>query len=243
MSVAELKYAQSLRSIGHLNGKRFVSVTADVDNRHITSMKANKFAKEKFKNLSFEYPGYTLQFSGENKETLESLTSLLKAFFIAAFIIFLILATLFNSLLQPFIVMLTIPFAFIGVVFAFLIHREPLSFLAILGLVGLCGVVVNDSIVLVDFINKIRKERKDMPLYEIVKEAGILRLRPVILTTVTTVAGLGTVAYGIGGMDPFLRPMALAISWGLLFATLLTLIIIPCVYLIAEDVRKKIIGR
>ena len=100
--------------------------------------------------------------------------------------------------------------------------------------------MVNDSIVLVDYINKLRVADKNRPLSDIVKQAGIVRLRPVILTTVTTVAGLGTVAYGIGGSDPFLKPMALAISWGLLFATLLTLIVVPCVYLIADDIRVRI---
>ena len=239
-AVAKIQYSVGLRSISHLDGRRFISVTADVDNRHITSMKANQLLHKKFRNLSLKYPGCTLYFSGENKETMESLASLSRAFMIAALVIFLILATLFKSLVQPFIVMLTIPFALIGVVFAFFIHQEPLSFLALLGLVGLGGVVVNDSIVLVDYINKLRVADKNKPLSDIVKLAGIVRLRPVILTTVTTVAGLGTVAYGIGGSDPFLKPMALAMSWGLLFATLLTLIVVPCVYLIAEDIKLKI---
>jgi multidrug efflux pump subunit AcrB len=237
-SVAHIEYASTLRSIKHLDGKRFISVTADVDNKHITSLEANRLLKRKFKDLGLKYPGYTLHFAGENKEMMESLFSLFRAFAIAVLIIFLILSTLFNSLSQPFIVMLTIPFALIGVVFAFLIHFEPLSFLALLGLVGLCGVVVNDSIVLVDFINRLRKNNPDESIDKIVKEAGMIRLRPVLLTTFTTVAGLGTVAYGIGGMDPFLRPMALAISWGLLFASFLTLVVIPCSYLIAEDLRK-----
>ena len=245
-AVAKIEYSRSLRSIKHLNGKRFISVTADVDNRNMTSMKVNQLLKSKFRNLGLKYPGYTLHFSGENKETMESLISLFKAFCVAVLIIYLILATLFGSLLYPFIVMLTIPFALIGVVIAFVIHSEPISFLALLGFVGLCGVVVNDSIVLVDFVNKLRKENRDMPLPDILKQAGAMRLRPVILTTVTTVAGLGTVAYGIGGMDPFLRPMALAISWGLLFATFLTLIVIPCVYLAADDLKnyaKNVLSR
>ena len=239
-AVAKIEHSQELRSIKHLDGKRFVSVTADVDNRNMTSMKVNNILRDKFNNLGLKYPGYTLRFSGENKETMESLMSLLKAFLIAVLIIYLILATLFGSLLQPFIVMLTIPFALIGVVIAFVIHFEPISFLALLGLVGLCGIVVNDSIVLVDFVNKLRRENKNMSLVDVLKEAGTMRLRPVILTTITTVAGLGTVAYGIGGMDPFLRPMALAISWGLLFATFLTLVVIPCVYLVTDDLKTYV---
>ncbi|UCD15047.1 MAG: efflux RND transporter permease subunit, partial [Candidatus Omnitrophota bacterium] len=187
--------------------------------------------------ISTKYPGYTLRFSGEAEETLKSVKDLLRAFLIAVLLIFLILATQFNSLVQPFIVMLAIPFGIIGFILAFLIHGEPLSFLGIMGFVGLMGVVVNDSIVLVDFINK---RRNHVPVKEAVVEAGDLRLRPVLITTITTVCGLSTVAYGIGGFDPFLRPMALAISWGLLFATALTLIVVPCVYLIVEDVKNLV---
>ncbi len=109
--------------------------------------------------------------------------------------------------------------------------------MAIIGIVGLSGVVVNDSIVLVSFINRLREQGMDRRRSII--EAGQLRLRPVILTTVTTVLGLMPVAYGIGGGDPILIPMALAICWGLVFATALTLIVIPCIYAIVDDLSVK----
>jgi multidrug efflux pump subunit AcrB len=232
--VVSFKKVRTLRTIKHIDGKRFISVTAEVDNKRMTSMKANTLLKKKFSDIPLRYPGYSLKFGGEEEETATSLKSLLRAFIIAVCLIFLILATQFNSLLQPFIVMLTIPLGVIGVIVAFLLHQEPLGFFAIMGFVGLTGVVVNDSIVLVDFINK---RRDKTSLREAVIEAGTLRLRPVLLTTITTVCGLATVAYGIGGLDPFLRPMALAISWGLMFATLFTLIVIPCTYLIIEDIK------
>lgn len=232
--------AQSLRSIKHLDGKRTIALTGEVKTKEISSLKANMLIKEKFKDLATKYPGYSIRFEGEDKESMESIHSLLRAGSLALLLIYLILATQFNSLLQPFVVMLNIPFGLIGVVFAFLAHNEPLSFLAIMGLVGLTGVAVNDSIVLVDFINK-RRDHK--PIKEAVIEAGRLRLRPVLLTTITTVFGLSTVAYGIGGFDPFLKPMALAISWGLVFATGLTLIVIPCIYLIAEDIKVLFLAK
>ena len=137
--------------------------------------------------------------------------------------------------------MLAIPFGIIGVVVMFIFHRESLSFLAIIGIVGLSGVVVNDSIVLVDFINRLRE--KGIERRNSIIEAGQIRLRPVILTTVTTVFGLMPVAYGIGGSDPILIPMALAICWGLVFATGLTLIVIPCIYAIIDDITIKFIHR
>lgn len=232
--VVKLDRERGLRTIYHIDGKRFISVTADVDEADITSIEANKRIREKFSDIPFEYPGYSLRYGGEEEETRKSLQSLMKAFLIAALLVYLILATQFNSLFQPFIVMLTIPFGLIGFILAFILHNEPISFLAIMGFIGLSGVVVNDSIILVDFINKRRNHR---PVKEAALEAGMLRLRPVLLTTITTVCGLSTVAYGIGGMDPYLRPMALAMSWGLAFATILTLIVIPCVYVIASDIK------
>lgn len=237
--VSVVREYKGLRSIGHLNGKRYVSLSGDVDSKKITSSKLNAIISRKFRDVSKEYPGYSLKYGGEQEETRKSMRSLFSAFGIAILLIFVILATQFNSLIQPAIVMLTIPFGMIGVVFAFLIHRENFSFLAIMGLIGLAGIVVNDSIVLVDFINKLR--RQGVSRRESIIQAGSLRIRPVLITTFTTVAGLSTVAYGIGGSDPFLKPMALAIAWGLIFATALTLIVMPCFYAIVDDIALKVV--
>ncbi len=136
------------------------------------------------------------------------------------------------------LVMFAIPFGLMGVIVAFFLHGHPLSFMAMLGTLGLSGVVVNDSIVLVSFINAARQQGMDR--FESIIQAGKLRLHPVILTSVTTVVGLMPVAYGIGGSDPFLKPMALAIGWGLVFATILTLMLIPCLYAISDDISAFI---
>jgi multidrug efflux pump subunit AcrB len=168
---------------------------------------------------------------------MDSLKSLMKAFFFAFLVVYLVLASFFKSLLQPFVVMLAIPFGMIGVIFAFLAHGMPLSFMAVMGIVGLNGIVVNDSIVLVDFINNLRKSGMSRP--ESIVKAGQMRIRAVMLTTLTTVGGLSTVAYGIGGKDPFLVPMAISLCWGLTFATVLTLVVIPCVYSIIDDLAIK----
>ncbi|MFQ5681146.1 MAG: efflux RND transporter permease subunit [Candidatus Omnitrophota bacterium] len=235
--IARIQQVQRLRSVRHLDGRRAVSVSAEVDNRKITSAKVNRLLEARFSYVPHRYPGYTIKYSGENEETGKSISSLLQAFLLAFLLIFLILATQFNSLVQPLMVMLAIPLGLIGVIIAFFVHGQPLSFFALLGLAGLAGVVVNDSIVLVDFINRLR--RSGVGKNESILRGAGLRLRPVILTTITTVAGIGTVAYGIGGSDPFLKPMALAVTWGLLFATALTLIIIPCVYAIVDDLKKR----
>ncbi len=236
--VASVELTSGTTTIHHLDGKRVVKVSSNVDTDKVTSMKVNGMLAKKFADISKRYPGYSVKYGGEQEESIKSLMSLLRAFMFAFLFIYLILASFFKSLIQPLIVSVAIPFGLIGVIFAFYIHGMPLSFLAILGIVGLNGIVVNDSIVLVDFINMQR--RAGMERRASIIKAGQMRIRPVILTTITTVGGLSTVAYGIGGLDPFLVPMAMAICWGLLFATVLTLIGIPCIYAILDDIALKI---
>jgi len=148
-------------------------------------------------------------------------------------LIFTLLAVQFNSLWQPFVVMSAIPLGLVGVLLAFFIHGEPKSFLALMGMVGLAGVVVNNGIVLVDFINEARA--KGASKIDSIIEASRLRLRPVVLTSLTTVLGLFSLAYGLWGSDPFLKPMALAFVWGIFFSTVLTLVAVPCFHAIADD--------
>jgi multidrug efflux pump subunit AcrB len=222
-------------SINHLDGKRLLTITANIDETITSSRKVNTDAKALGDKIILNYPGYTVKFSGENKDTEESMASLGRAFGVGLIIIYMILASLFKSLTQPFIVMSAIPFAVIGVIFAFLLHGEPLSFLSFLGIIGLAGVVVNDSIVLVDCANQLKLDNPNIKTYDLLMETGSIRLRAVILTTVTTVLGLLPTAYGIGGRDPFLVPMALAFGWGLAFATFITLIMVPVFYLTTFD--------
>ena len=236
--VATIEKVPGTTTIHHMDGKRVVSASSNIDTDKTTSMKINNMLAEKFKDISERYIGYSVRYGGEQEETINSLKSLLKAYFFAFLVVYLILASFFKSLIQPIIVMVAIPFGLIGVVLAFILHGLSISFLAILGIVGLNGIVVNDSIVLVDFINKLR--RTGMSRAESIVKAGQMRLRPVILTTVTTAGGLSTVAYGIGGKDPFLVPMAMALCWGIVFATMLTLIVIPCIYSIIDDIAIKI---
>jgi len=236
--VATIEKVPGSTTISHLDGKRVVTASCNVDTDKVTSLKINAMLAEKFKGISDRYMGYSVKYGGEQEETMDSIMSLLSAFFYAFLIIYLILSSSFRSLIQPLIVMLAVPFGLIGVIFAFLVHGLPFSFMALLGVVGLNGIVVNDAIVLVDFINKLRRE--GMSRAESIIKAGQMRIRPVLLTTITTVGGLSTVAYGIGGKDPFLVPMALAICWGLIFATMLTLIIIPCIYSVVDEITLKL---
>lgn len=227
-------------AINHLDGRRLLTVTANVDEKKgMNSQLATTLIKKATENIPQKYPTYSIKYGGENKDTDESMASLGRAFIVGLLIIFMILASLFKSIIQPAVVLMAVPFSLIGVIWGFFLHGQPLSFLSIMGMVGLAGVVVNDSIVLVDFANRIRDENPDKSSFDIVSEAARLRLRPVMLTTLTTVLGLLPTAYGIGGYDPFLVPMALSFSWGLMFSTVLILGLVPILYSLLLDFQRR----
>ncbi len=152
--------------------------------------------------------------------------------------IYFLLILLFNSFTQPILVLIAIPFGFVGVILALAIHNEPLSFLAMIGSVGLVGVVVNDSLVLVNHLNELRKQFPDMERRKLVAMGGTNRLRAIVLTTLTTVAGLLPLAYGWGGTSLYMSPMALTLGYGLLFATPVTLMLVPCLYMMFWDLER-----
>ena len=241
--MASYEKAPGKSAINHLDGRRLLTVGANIDETTTTSQKVNAELRKIAVGIIEKYPGYSMNFGGENKDTEDSLASLGRAFLVGLIIIFMILASLFRSFFQPLIVMSAIPFSIIGVFIAFVIHGEYLSFLSFLGVIGLAGVVVNDSIVLVDYANGLRDKDPQKSVYDILMETGDVRIRAVTLTTVTTVLGLLPTAYGIGGKDPFLVPMALAFGWGLMFASLITLLVVPVFYHLLFDAKmglKKI---
>ncbi|MCB9060228.1 MAG: efflux RND transporter permease subunit [Halobacteriovoraceae bacterium] len=207
--------------------KRVFTIYADIDKRKTTPLKIEQTFKDEVKKEVQNFNEMTFSFGGENEDTKESMSGLRKSAIIAILAIFFILVAIFTSLGQPLVIMSTIPLGMIGVVFTFKIMGIALGFMAFMGIVGLIGVVVNDSIVLVNSINIQREKIKD--LKGAIRTAARSRFRPIILTTVTTVAGLLPIAHSPGG-DPFLKPMAVSFAYGLLFATGVTLIFIPCAY-------------
>jgi multidrug efflux pump subunit AcrB len=221
----------------HFDRERTITITADVTKGIITPLEATAAVQNHFQ-LERDWPGIRFVVGGEAEETQESMASLIRAFIIAVIGIYFLLILLFNSLSQPIMVMIAIPFAIIGVIFSFALHGEPLGFVAMLGIIGLSGVVVNDSLVLVNHINGLRQRRPDESISKLVAEGTTARLRAVILTTLTTVVGLLPLAYGLGGTDPYMAPMALALAYGLLFATPLTLLLVPSLYVIREDLGR-----
>ncbi len=241
--IAKFVEGRGISVIHRQSWKRSIIVSADIDENEkgLSSVSVNKMLQRKFADIDEKYPGVILDYLGEFKDTKDSMVNLARSLVIAVLVIYLILVALFGSLLQPLVIVSVIPMTIVGVIWAFYFHGMPFSFLGLLGIVGLTGVVVNDSIVLVDFIRRNRAFK--MGTLEASVDAGVKRLRPVYLTTVTTFFGLIPTAYGLGGFDPFLKPMAVAMSWGLLFGTFITLFGTPLIYNILSDMRKFVMRR
>ncbi|MBN2547007.1 MAG: efflux RND transporter permease subunit [Spirochaetes bacterium] len=239
--IAECYIKQGINVIDHYNGDKAISITANVHNKKITPKEVMSLLKNEFKSLQKKYPGIYLISGGEAAETEESINDLFFAFILALIAIYSILIILFKDPIQPFLVLIVIPFGLVGAFLAFLLHGVPLSFMGMIGLIGLSGVVVNDSVVMIEFIDRIIKSNANKDkrkIKELIAEGAQRRLRPVILTTLTTVAGLLPTVYGIGGKAESIVPTVMAMSYGILFATLLTLFFLPSLYLIIIDIKN-----
>lgn len=230
-------------SIDHYNGDRATEVSADVDRRRTTPAAVYQTMRTDFDKLAAEHPGFRLVLGGKAEESVRTRGELINTLLVSVTLIMIILILLFRSFTQPLLVLFAVPFGVVGVLLAFAVQGMPLSIMAFLGIVGLAGVVVNDSLVMVETINGLRRQRPDEPLTALVREGAVLRLRPILLTTMTTVGGLLPTAYGLGGSDNLIIPTAMALAWGLVFATLLTLVLLPSIYLIETDLRRLVGGK
>jgi multidrug efflux pump subunit AcrB len=224
--------------INRRDGRRIVTVTADVRPRSKADEVLRSLKAETLPELQNKYPGLTFSFEGRQADRRESIQSLVRGLLVALVVIFAMLAVPLNSYLQPLIIMSAIPFGIVGAVLGHLIMGYSLSVLSMFGVVALSGVVVNDSLVLIDFAN--RKERAGMSRRDAVHQAGIHRFRPIILTTLTTFGGLSPMIFETSRQARFLIPMALSLGFGILFATMITLVLVPSLYLIVEDIRQLI---
>ncbi len=226
--VANLETSTGYLAYRRVDAKRAVTVFADVDDDLATSVSVGRNLEARFADIRARYPQVDLIYGGEYQETNEALANTLAAFPVALLLIYMLLATLFRSYSQPFIVLTSIPLGFAGIIFGVGALDYKISFSLLYASVGLAGVVVNDALVLVDFINRARRD--GMPMLEAVAQAGAQRLRPVILTTMTTVAALLPMAFGLLGSSKSYGPFAAAIAFGLLFAMFGTLFVIPLSY-------------
>jgi multidrug efflux pump subunit AcrB len=235
--VARFENSPGPATYSHYKGDRAITISGDVDQSVTTALKVSDAVRAHF-DVDQDYPGMSIVIGGEAEESARSLEELYVTLGIAAVGVYFLLILLFNSLWQPVLVMMAIPFGLVGVIVGFAVHDVPLGFLAATGIIGMIGVVVNDSLVLVNHVNDLQVQFPAQTIRSIVVEGSCDRLRAILLTTVSTVAGLLPLAYGFGGADPYMGPMALALGWGLLFATPLTLVLLPCVFLIGNDIAN-----
>ncbi len=251
-SVATIETATGLSRVKRSNQERVVTVSADVESLITTSDQVTKAASLWMNQVLVNHPGVTAKFAGESEDTDVSVASMQFAAIVAMLLIYGLLAVISNSFLQPVVIMSVIPFGVVGVILGLIIMGEPLGLMAIMGTVALAGIVVNNSVVFVDFINRYRHDVTGKPgslprsqplrISRFVRWRSILasagtRFRPVFLTTATTTVGLANLAFFSSGQEQFLAPMAQAIIFGLLFATLITLVLIPCLYSALDDLH------
>jgi multidrug efflux pump subunit AcrB len=236
-NVVQFEKGKGLQVIDHKDYLRQINVTADVDYSVVSATQANDAIREYFPEFKKNFPSVDISFGGEDQDTVEAMASLGRAFLVAFMAIFLILVMTFQNIVQPFLVMITIPLGAVAALIAFFVHGWPITFMGMMGIVALAGVIVNNAIVMIDFVNQLRK--KGMAKKDSIVEAAGIRFRPIFLTTATTVAGLLPTAYGLGGLDEFVVPIALALGWGLLFGSILTAVIFPVAISILDDFWKK----
>ena len=236
--VADITLGRGLNQIRRRDNRRMAKLTAEVDSKIITALEVTEQVEEIFGGDNAK--GYQLLYLGEKKDAEESIAGMKQALLISLVVIFFMLTILFRTILDPIVVMIAIPFGLIGVVIGHALLGYNLQFLSIIGVLALSGIIVNDSLILVDFIKRLRA--KGVERIEAVLEAGRMRARPILLTTITTFLGISPLIFFTTGQTAFLSPMAVSIGFGLIFASVLILLTLPCFYLIADDIRQFFFG-
>ena len=226
--VADIDVTRGYLSYRHYDGRRAVNVYAEVDNKLATSVSANQALRARFADIEKRYPEARVSYGGEFEESEKAFGAVTAVLPVALMAIYMILAALFRSYLQPLVVTTAIPFAFVGVVAGVGLLGYSVSFLLFYAMIGLTGVVVNDSLVMVDFINSARA--RGMPLLDAVRQSGVRRFRPILLTTLTTVVALLPMALGMQGASKTYGPFAASIAFGLFVAMVGTLFVVPLAY-------------
>lgn len=234
--VADITPSETFQSIERRQGRRVVTVDMDVNPKSQISRMLTTIERDVLPGLVSDYPGLTWSFQGQQVEMAESLRALVGGLALALLAIYALLAIPFNSYVQPVIVLAAVPFGAFGAIVGHMLLGFNLSVLSLMGIVGLSGVMVNDSLIMVDYANRLRRD-KGVGALEAIRDAGIRRFRPILLTTLTTFGGLAPIIFETSRQAQFLIPMAISIGFGILFATPIILVFVPCLYMAVEDVR------
>jgi len=240
MQVADLERGRSYTSINRRNGRRTVTVTANVEPISETNQVKENLKEDILPRLKNDFYGLSYGWEGRQADFTESTKVLFSGFIVAMFAIYAMLAIPFRSYAQPLIVMIAIPFGVIGAVIGHMVMGYSLSLMSFMGVVALSGIVVNDSLVLIDYANQLRKKNPEIKAFDAIHQAGVRRFRPILLTTLTTFGGLAPMIFETSRQARFMIPMALSLGYGILFATIITLVLVPCLYMLLDDGLQKI---
>mgnify|MGYP000229249051 CR=1 FL=1 len=240
MDVVQVEEGEAFTSINRRDGRRVITVGMDVEPANAVSRVLESISQEVLPQLRADFPGITWSFEGSQAEMRESTQVLWGGFALALMIIYALLAIAFGSYLQPLIVMAAIPFGIFGAVIGHILLGYDLSLISLMGVIALSGVVVNDSLIMIDYANK---KRSGLSVFQAIHEAGIRRFRPIILTTLTTFGGLTPIILETSRQASYLIPMAISLGFGIVFATGIILVIVPSLYMILEDVTARVAPR
>lgn len=231
--IVEVREGEAFTSINRRDGRRVINVGMDVEPKNAVNRVLESIKTEVLPQLRADFPGITWSFEGSQAEMRESTDALWGGFILAMLIIYALLAIAFSNYLQPIIVMTAIPFGIVGAVIGHIILGYDLSLISLMGVIALSGVVVNDSLIMIDYANK---NRGELSAFEAIHKAGLRRFRPIMLTTFTTFGGLTPIILETSRQAYYLIPMAISLGFGIVFATSIILIIVPSLYMILEDI-------
>ncbi|HJK98334.1 MAG TPA: efflux RND transporter permease subunit [Polyangiaceae bacterium LLY-WYZ-14_1] len=239
--VVEVEAGEAFTSITRRNGRRVVTVSMDVEPKGAINRVLEALRQEELPRLRADFPGITWSFEGSQAEMRESTGALWGGYGVALAVIYALLAVAFGSYLQPLIVMLAIPFGLIGAVLGHILLGYDLSLVSLMGVIALSGVVVNDALIMIDHAN--RRRAPGVSAFDVIHEAGLRRFRPILLTTLTTFGGLTPIILETSQQAQYLIPMAISLGFGIVFATAIVLVLVPCFYLVLEDLKAAAAGR
>ena len=238
LEAVHIKRGRAYIAIDRRNGRRVVTVSADVNPRPMAGQILRSLEQDTLPQLLQRHAGLSYSYEGRQADMAESMQGLVRGLILALMMIYVLLAIPFRSYAQPLIIMISIPFGMIGAICGHILMGYSLSIMSMFGVVALSGVVVNDSLVLIDFANRRRRENGESP-HDAVLAAGVMRFRPIMLTTMTTFCGLAPMIFETSRQARFLIPMAISLGFGILFATVIALILVPVLYMVVEDLHDR----
>ncbi|WP_302139339.1 efflux RND transporter permease subunit [Halomonas alkalicola] len=239
--VAEIELGRAATTLQRIDGRRIINVTADAAGDERINQVLGTLEADVFPALRAGWPGLEISPGGRQQETADNVSALTKASWLTLIALYALLAIPFRSYLQPLLVLAAIPFGIIGAVAGHMIMGFGLSVVSLMGMLALSGVVINDALVLIDYAN--RRRREGMGAREAIVAAATRRLRPIMMTTLTTFLGLAPMIFETSRQARFIIPMAISLGFGMLFATVILLLLVPCLYLMLEGVRERLQGR